>query len=48
MKSGIIRLFLLFFLAAGYAMFAAAQNESSSELKVADVFTDHMVIGKDV
>ncbi len=48
MKSGVIRLFLLFFLATGSVLFAEAQDESSSELKLADLFTDHMVLEKDV
>ncbi|MFA6568184.1 MAG: hypothetical protein WCS96_08235 [Victivallales bacterium] len=48
MKSGIIRIFLLFLLTTGSALFVAAQDESFSELRVADVFTDHMVLEKDV
>lgn len=49
MKSGIIRFFLSFLLVTGFAFFAVAEDdESLSDLKTASVFTDRMVLQKDV
>lgn len=48
MKSGIFRILLLFLLVAGSGLFVVAQDGASSDLKVASVFTDHMVLEKDI
>ncbi|MEI6423704.1 MAG: hypothetical protein WCP55_15915, partial [Lentisphaerota bacterium] len=49
MKSGIIRFFLSFLLVTVFAFFTVAEDdESLSDLKTASVFTDRMVLQKDV